>query len=153
MTLAGSFFDMALYPALFVAYLGHLVPALATGPFPFLLGLAMNPDVHGVERTRRARRRLQLARHGDLSLLGPFVIVSCSAVILGSAGVAGGRPRRARRTHSACSAASWWAMWNYMGWDNLSTIAGRGRPGRSGRSRSRCSARCRSSVLTYALPL
>src|SRR5262249_25586816 len=41
LTLVGSFFDMALYPALFVAYLGHLAPVLATGPFPFLLGLAM----------------------------------------------------------------------------------------------------------------
>ena len=41
LTLAGSIFEMALYPTLFVFYLSHLFPPLASGQRPLLLGLGM----------------------------------------------------------------------------------------------------------------
>src|SRR5229473_2059723 len=72
LTLAGSVFEMALYPNLCVSYIGQFAPVLALGRGKFAgSGDAPAP-----------------LRHADL--LGGVLI----------------------------------AMWNYMGWDNLSTIAG-----------------------------
>src|SRR5438270_7134843 len=41
LSLAASVFDMAIYPTLFTLYLGRLLPSLATGQRPLLLGAAM----------------------------------------------------------------------------------------------------------------
>src|SRR5580693_6690203 len=41
LTMAGSFFEMALYPTLFVDYLGHFAPALTSGYRGPLIGMAM----------------------------------------------------------------------------------------------------------------
>ena len=119
LTLAGSFFDMALYPALFVAYLGRLAPVLATGHYPFLLGLGMIVlctawNVLGARAVGRSTLVLAVV------LLGPFLLVTILAVIHRGSSVDTPVPL----SHVDILGGILVAMWNYMGWDNLSTIAG-----------------------------
>src|SRR5436190_4720723 len=73
LTMAGSFFDMALYPALFVAYLGHLAPVLATGHYPLLLGLGMIAvcTLWNIVGARAVGRGALIM---GIVLLGPFAV-------------------------------------------------------------------------------
>ena len=119
LTLVGSFFDMALYPALFVAYLGHLAPVLATGHYPFLLGLAMIAGCTGWNLLG-ARAVGSSSVVMAIVLLGPFAIVSVLAVVMPGSPPPAPTPGE----HVGILGGVLVAMWNYMGWDNLSTVAG-----------------------------
>jgi amino acid transporter len=119
LSLTGSLFDMAIYPTLFVEYLGHFAPAATAHGRGVWIGVALVAAC--------ALWNLLGARDVGLSsvalgvvLLGPFVILTLYAVFqrnsptaapvsLGRADILGGILV---------------AMWNYMGWDNSSTIAG-----------------------------
>jgi amino acid transporter len=119
LSLSGSLFDMAIYPTLFVEYLGHFAPAATAHGRGVWIGVALVAAC--------ALWNLLGARDVGLSsvalgvvLLGPFVILTLYAVFqrnsptaapvsLGRADILGGILV---------------AMWNYMGWDNSSTIAG-----------------------------
>jgi amino acid transporter len=121
LSLAGSVFDMALYPTLFVSYLGHFAPALAAGHWPAVLGLSMIVgctvwNVFGARPVGAGSMVLAVA------LLGPFAVL----VVLALAAHA---PAQAPVSHLTPVHADWLgalliAMWNLMGWDNPSTIAG-----------------------------
>ena len=119
LSLMASIFDMAIYPALFVAYLKHLIPwfaphgrgvmvALAVVAVCTLLNLAGVRAVAGTSLWLFAALSAPFAvicilapfRHGTLAAAAP---PSASTV-----GIVGGILI---------------AMWNYMGWDNASTIA------------------------------
>jgi amino acid transporter len=119
LSLAGSLFDMAIYPTLFVAYLGHFAPALTAHGRGLWIGVALVAAC--------AAWNLLGARNVGLSsvalsivLLGPFVVLTLYALF--------------QRTPSAAAPVPLGridilggilvAMWNYMGWDNSSTIAG-----------------------------
>jgi len=119
LTLAGSFFDMALYPALFVSYLGRFAPSLATGHRPLLLGLAMIAlctawNICGARAVGGGSVLM------GIILLGPFVVLTVLALLHPTAPGAANIPLR----HVDILGGILIAMWNYMGWDNLSTIAG-----------------------------
>ncbi len=120
LTLAGSVFEMALYPNLCIAYLGQVAPALVAGRRGLILGFAMIAvctawNVFGAHSVGEGSVWLNVA------LLAPFVALTIFALGSGrSPGAAAPVPLR----HADLLGGVLIAMWNYMGWDNLSTVAG-----------------------------
>ena len=119
LTLAGSVFEMALYPNLCIDYIGQFMPALVAGHRGLILGFAMIAlctawNVLGVRSVGEGSVWMNVA------LLAPFVALTILA--LGSGKSAGAAPVPLR--HADLLGGVLIAMWNYMGWDNLSTIAG-----------------------------
>ncbi|HYA62480.1 MAG TPA: APC family permease [Candidatus Sulfotelmatobacter sp.] len=131
LSLAASIFDMAIYPTLFTIYLKQMVPWFGEGHLELFGGLVT-------------------LNHGLLAAL--FVVVTCVALNLAGIRVVGLTsvwlffllslpfavivllsPMKAgtfTEPHAASAGASIGllgavlvAMWNYMGWDNASTIA------------------------------
>jgi amino acid transporter len=115
LSFVGSIFDMALYPILFAAYLAHLVPALGKGSLPFVIGALM------------------ILACVLMNLLGTD-FVGGGSIILVLATHAAASPPALTRTDALGGILI--AMWNYMGWDNASTIAGDVRNARSVYSRA-----------------
>lgn len=121
LSLVASIFDMAIYPALAVAYLAQLDPALVAGSRGVLLSVAIVAlcvawNLRGaltVGRSSLWMFALLLTPFIGILLFGlwstaaPFHAVSF-----------GTRP-----LHGSLTTALLFAMWNYMGWDNSSTIA------------------------------
>jgi amino acid transporter len=119
LTLTGSVFEMALYPNLFVDYLGRLAPGVVAGHRGLVIGFAMIAvctawNVAGV----RAMGDGSLVM--NVALLLPFVALIAFAVFHARTGSAVAAPLR----HADLLGGILIAMWNYMGWDSLSTIAG-----------------------------
>ena len=118
LSLAGSVFEMALYPNLCVAYIERLVPGLQVGDRGLLLGFGMILlctawNISGAYAVGEGTVWLSVA------LFAPFVALIVLALGSGGSGVAVSAPvRRADLLGGVLI-----AMWNYMGWDNLSTIA------------------------------
>ena len=119
-TLASSIFDMGLYPLLFVSYLGTLAPSLTAGWHGAIIGTALVVacllwNIRGAKAV------------GDGSILFGVLMVSPFAVLtaLGlwhahhDAVVVAAQ----HHAHPEFIAGILVAMWNYMGWDNASTIA------------------------------
>jgi amino acid transporter len=109
---------MAIYPTLFVEYLGHFAPALTAGSRGIWIGIGLIAAC--------AAWNLLGAKAVGLSslamsavLLGPFVVLTAYA-LLHTAPAAASAPLR----HVDLLGGILVAMWNYMGWDNISTIAG-----------------------------
>jgi len=116
LSLASSFFDMAIYPTLFTLYLGRIWPQAATGMTQIILGAAMIAGC-AVWNLRGARAVGGASLLLSLILLAPFV-----ALIFGSMaqpGVPAPPP-----APSSLLAGLIISMWNFMGWDNASTVAG-----------------------------
>jgi amino acid transporter len=122
LTLAGSVFEMALYPNLCIAYIGQFMPGLVAGHRGLILGFAMIAlctawNILGVRSVGEGSVWLNVA------LLVPFVALTVIALGSGRfSGNPGGVPVPLR--HADLLGGVLIAMWNYMGWDNLSTIAG-----------------------------
>jgi len=119
LTLAGSVFEMALYPNLFVAYLGRFAPALVAGHRGLMIGFGMIAlcttwNVLGARAMGEGSVALNVA------LLVPFVALVGIAPFHAQRGPMGGVSLH----HADLLGGILIAMWNYMGWDNLSTIAG-----------------------------
>ena len=119
LTMAGSVFEMALYPNLFVAYIARLAPGLVAGHRGLAIGFAMIAlcaawNIFGVRAVGDGSVLLNVA------LLVPFVILVVIAISHGRSHSAGAIPL----DHADFLGGVLIAMWNYMGWDNLSTIAG-----------------------------
>jgi amino acid transporter len=118
LTLAGSLFEMALYPTLFVGYLGHFAPALTEGYKAILIELGMIV-VCTIWNVRGARAVGDGSSLMSVILLSPFVVLIAYGLLHRS-------PARAAPTplgHMDLWGGILVAMWNYMGWDNASTIA------------------------------
>ena len=121
LSLAASVFDMAIYPTTFVLYLSRVAPELTSGHRGLLLKLAI-VTISALWNLRGAVSvGLGSARMMAISL-SPFVVLI--ALVLwhivrhGIAPAAAGAPATAD-----ISGAIAITMWNYMGWDNASTIA------------------------------
>jgi amino acid transporter len=127
LSLAASLFDLALYPTLFTRYLAGLWAPAANGPTAIAIGVGLIAastwlNVRGARTTTEASVLL------GVLLLCPFVVLAivCSAMPAGDVGSATPAPGGGLFAGLAV------AMWNYMGWDNASTIAGEVRdPGRT----------------------
>jgi amino acid transporter len=119
LTMAGSVFEMALYPNLFVAYIARFAPGLVAGYRGLAIGFAMIAlcaawNIFGVRAVGDGSVLLNVA------LLAPFAVLVVFAMSHGHSYSAGAVPLR----HADFLGGILIAMWNYMGWDNLSTIAG-----------------------------
>jgi amino acid transporter len=123
LSLAASVFDMAIYPTLFVAYLTQIAPWFREGHRGVLVGLfvvvtcaALNiAGIRVVGITSLWLFFLLSMPFALIVLLSPFKLAAASgaavapvASTVGTVGLLGGMLI---------------AMWNYMGWDNASTIA------------------------------
>jgi len=133
LSLSASIFDMAIYPAIFVLYLGKFNPALTDGWRGYGWSLAV-VVLCCAWNLRGAPAVGEDAVWMFVLLLAPFVVF----VVLGfwrglmvhpavqwslSATGPGIGPAAGLGAGSAFSTAVLVAMWNYMGWDNASTVA------------------------------
>jgi amino acid transporter len=121
LSMAASIFDMALYPALTVSYLAQLSPGLATGH----RGMAWRLGIIIVCAAWNLRGASAVGRGSlwlSVLLLVPFVVLAWLGLLHAA-------------THPL-SSTTWLTsaggsfktallvlLWNYMGWDNASTIA------------------------------
>ena len=121
LSLSASIFDMALYPTIFVLYLGKFAPALTTGEYGYLWKLMV--VVACVAWNMRGAPSVGDGSVGLFALLlSPFVIF----VVLGLRHGILLHPHvhwGSDGSSAALSTAVLVAMWNYMGWDNASTVA------------------------------
>ncbi|HUJ41547.1 MAG TPA: APC family permease [Candidatus Acidoferrales bacterium] len=119
LSLVASIFDMAIYPALFIAYLTHLFPWFARNGRGTVVGIVVVVacavlNIAGVRVVAATSLWLFAA------LSAPFVLV-CVLAPLRHGGLSGA-------AHPSGSTVGLLggiliAMWNYMGWDSASTIA------------------------------
>ncbi|MDR3738513.1 MAG: APC family permease [Terracidiphilus sp.] len=121
LSLSASIFDMAIYPAIFVLYLGKLSPELTAGWNSYLWSLAV--VVLCCLWNLRGAPAVGSGSMGMFALLlAPFAVFMVLAVWHGYTvhpAVSWGQPL----SGSALSTAVLVALWNYMGWDNASTVA------------------------------
>jgi amino acid transporter len=149
LSLAASVFDMAIYPTLFVKYFSGLCgrPDLATGLPAWLIGAVVIVTCV-IANLQGARAVGGWSVVMVVALLGPFVVLiaaACTPQRLPR----GGGPQPLEIDYLAGILV---AMWNFMGWDNASTIAGEvERPHRT-YPLALCGAVV-LVVLTYTLPV
>jgi amino acid transporter len=121
LSLAASIFDMAIYPTLFVFYLKQMAPWFGVGNHGVLAGLF-------VVITCAALNLAGIRVVGITSLWLFFLLSAPFAVIVLLAPVRAGALVAAPHATEAGAGLGLLggvlvAMWNYMGWDNASTIA------------------------------
>jgi amino acid transporter len=118
LSLAASIFDLGIYPLLFISYLGVLAPnlvagwhgpAIATGLVLACLGW----NIRGAKSVGDGSVGLGLA------MVSPFVALTMVGLWHAHAHPA----LAAHVAHPALMGGVMVAMWNFMGWDNASTIA------------------------------
>ncbi|MGF7179202.1 APC family permease [Tunturiibacter psychrotolerans] len=125
LSLAASVFDMAIYPVIFVLYLGRIEPAWTAGYRGTLWALAV-VVLCMVWNLWGARAVGEGSVGMFCLLLSPFVVLTAVGVWKGLVGGRGlgtmavlGVPRTGADFAGAVSVT----LWNYMGWDNASTVA------------------------------
>jgi amino acid transporter len=116
LSLVASIFDMAIYPTLFVDYLGRLFPGFTAGWHKIAIGaslvvVCMLWNLFGAKAVGSGSVLL-----GTL-MLSPFVLITLYAVFRHPM-VASAPPAQGSLLTGILV-----AMWNYMGWDNASTVA------------------------------
>jgi amino acid transporter len=139
LSLAASIFDMAIYPVTFVLYLGRVAPSLTAGPRGTLWALAV--VLACAAWNLRGAKSVGEGSLGMFALLlSPFVVLVAVGLWKGLFGHAfdpitghslsfGGHLRESLTLLRAPVAAPSLAgaisvtLWNYMGWDNASTVA------------------------------
>ncbi len=120
LSLVASIFDMAIYPTLFVVYLARLFPWFGSGYRGILVGVAVVAacaalNIAGIKvvaTTSVWLFCLLSAPFAAIVLLAPFKY-----------GVLAQAVTRPTTSHVDIVGGLLIAMWNYMGWDNASTIA------------------------------
>jgi amino acid transporter len=117
LSLAASIFDMAIYPTLFTLYLSRLAPSLTAGHRAVWWSLA-------VLAACLVWNLLGAASVGSGSIWLMCLLMAPFAVLV-IAGMRHGPSAAAPATsHSLDFATAFLvALWNYMGWDNASTVA------------------------------
>ncbi len=118
LSLAASIFDMAIYPTLFALYLGRLSPTLAAWPVAIgimVIAAGVACNLAGAWAVGEG----SVAMTGMLLL--PFGVLAAMA-FFGHA-TPGAEAAKAPATPDIAGALLV-AMWNYMGWDGASTVAG-----------------------------
>ena len=122
LSLAASVFDMAIYPTLFVLYLTRLWPKASEGHNAVLIA-AFVIVVCTLWNLRGAGAVGESSLLMTIALLAPFALMIVYAVMrVANSG--------AHIVHLATGPKTdllggvMIAMWNYMGWDNASTVAG-----------------------------
>jgi amino acid transporter len=147
LSLVGSFFDMAIYPTLFVAYLGRLAPELTAGIRGIVIAVALVAVCAAWNLAGARTVGVSSVWMGGL-LLSPFLVLTVAALLHRVQAGASAPPLG----RSDILGGILVAMWNYMGWDNASTIAGEvERPERTYPLAMLCSTLLVAA--TYAIPV
>ena len=125
LSLSASIFDMALYPSIFVLYLGKFSPALTAAPRDYLWSLAV-VVLCCAWNLRGAPSVGTDSVWMSVLLLAPFAVF----IVLGfwrgftlHPAIHWGRPAPSPDVDAGLSTAILVGLWNYMGWDNASTVA------------------------------
>jgi len=118
LSLVGSMFDMAIYPTLFVSYLGHFNPDLTAGSRGHWIGVALIAaaalwNLLGAKTVGGSSVLL------GILLLAPFVALMTYPLTHHATPAWHAVPLRQVDILGGILVA----MWNYMGWDNVSTVA------------------------------
>jgi amino acid transporter len=116
LSLAASIFDMAIYPTLFVSYLGMLLPAATAGYRGWAIKLAMVLvcllwNMVGAKAVGDGSILL------GVLMLSPFALITIFALFRHLT------LRALPPAEGSFLTGILVAMWNYMGWDNASTVA------------------------------
>ena len=126
LSLSASIFDMALYPSIFVLYLSKFAPAITAGSKGYLWSLAV-VTVCCLWNLRGAPAVGKSSMFLFVLLLSPFAVFVVLGMLKGfllhPAVQWSSRAALEHGPASAFSTAVLVAMWNYMGWDNASTVA------------------------------
>ncbi len=123
LSLSASIFDMAIYPKLSVLYLGRLMPSWTAGNRGIFWGLAVVVlcclwNMGGARSVGRGSVALFLL------LLLPFAVLVGAGYWVGWLRLLHHAPAMPHVVpEGSFSTAVLVAMWNYMGWDNASTVA------------------------------
>jgi amino acid transporter len=120
LSLAASIFDMAIYPTLFVVYLTRMFPWFAEGNRGWFVGLAVviaccALNIAGVKVVSTTSLWMFLALSAPfvaIVLLAPFKLGALVNVVT-----------KPTSSNVDILGGLLICMWNYMGWDNASTIA------------------------------
>ena len=121
LSLIASIFDMAIYPTLFVAYLVRLFPWFGVGHRGVLVAAAM-VVVCAALNIAGIRVVAETSLWLFVLLTAPFVIIVVLA--LTKHGAFAAPATSASTAHVGIVGGILVSMWNYMGWDNASTVAG-----------------------------
>jgi amino acid transporter len=133
LSLAASIFDMAIYPVTFVLYLSRVAPTLTSGYRGTLCALAV--VVLCAAWNLRGAKSVGEGSVGMFALLlAPFVVLIAAGFWKGLFAPAHALTFGDRLTHNfallktpvaapSLAGAVSVALWNYMGWDNASTVA------------------------------
>jgi amino acid transporter len=118
LSLAGSVFDVAIYPTLFVSYLGHLAPWMTAGGRGAAMAIAL-------VAAAAAWNLMGAKSVGDSSLvmgavlLAPFAALTVFGFLHRAAPAVTTTPLHNVDLLGGILVA----LWNYMGWDYASTVA------------------------------
>jgi amino acid transporter len=118
LSLAASIFDMGIYPLLFTSYLGVLAPPLVAGWHgaaiaTALIGACLLWNLRGAKSVGDGSIGM------GLLMLSPFALLT----VLGLWHAHHDPVTIVHTAHPALMGGILVAMWNFMGWDNASTIA------------------------------
>jgi amino acid transporter len=118
LSLTASIFDMAIYPTLFVLYLGKILPTWTAGSRGIAWEVALVAacclwNLCGAPAVGEGSVTLFIL------LIAPFVILVVLALLHGPHW----HTHATAFTGGSISTAVIVALWNYMGWDNASTVA------------------------------
>src|SRR6202007_199987 len=116
LSLAASIFDMAIYPSLFVAYLGRIFPAATAGHRGLAIagGMVLVCVLWNLFGAKAVGASSVAA---GVLLLSPFLALTIFA-LMHKVAVAPGPAVKADFLAGVLL-----AMWNFMGWDNAATVA------------------------------
>ncbi len=124
LSLIGSIFDMAIYPTLFIGYLGHFAPSLTAGGRGLWIGIGLI-GISAAWNVAGAKVIGGSSFVMTVLLLAPFAVLAGYAVLHRETAGPQLIPLPAVDAHNVDMLGGILvAMWNYMGWDNASTIAG-----------------------------
>ncbi len=117
LSLVASIFDMAIYPSLFVAYLGKLFPAAIDGHRGIMIaaGMVLACMLWNLFGAKAVGKGSIIT---GLLLLAPFALLTLFALVRHATPVAA-----APLVKGDFLTALLVAMWNFMGWDNAATVA------------------------------
>jgi amino acid transporter len=121
LSLAASVFDMAIYPTTFVLYLGRVFPELTANHRGLMLKVAI-VAIAALWNLRGATAVGESSVGMMCVSLSPFVVLVGAAffkALHGGLHLASGGPALQHDLIAAIPIT----LWNYMGWDNASTIA------------------------------
>jgi len=150
LSLSASVFDMAIYPAIFVLYLGKFNPGLTAGWHGYAWSLAVvvfccSWNLRGAPAVGEGSVGLFVL------LLAPFAVFTVLGVWRGFT-LHPAVQWSQTGSEAALSTAVLVAMWNYMGWDNASTVAQEVENPQRNYPRAMIAAAMLAAV-TYILPL